>query len=115
MARITRGEFLGVSAVLAGGFTIGRRASGSLPTIATQAASSTTAAEPDLIVINGRVYTVDGANPRAEAFAVKNGRFVAVGSTADVENLATRRTQVIDAGQMTVTPASSIHTATRAA
>ena len=61
-------------------------------------------AEPDLILVNARVYTVDSANPRAEAFAVKDGRFVAVGSTADVSNLATARTQVIDASQMTVTP-----------
>ena len=29
--------------------------------------------------MNARVYTVDAAQPRAEAFAVKNGRFVAVG------------------------------------
>src|SRR5207237_7192830 len=57
-----------------------------------------------LIVVNGKVFTSDTALPRAEAFAVKNGRFVAVGSNADVRNLATRRTQVIDAQQMTVTP-----------
>ena len=44
------------------------------------------------------------ALPRAEAFAVKDGRFVAVGSTSDIRNLATRRTQVIDAQRMTVTP-----------
>jgi hypothetical protein len=35
--------------------------------------------------------------PRAEAFAVKNGRFSAVGSTGDVRNLATARTAAIDA------------------
>jgi predicted amidohydrolase YtcJ len=50
------------------------------------------------------VYTVDAALPRAEAFAVKNGRFVAVGSTSDVGNLATAKTPIIDAGQMTITP-----------
>jgi predicted amidohydrolase YtcJ len=42
--------------------------------------------------------------PRAEAFAVKNGRFVAVGASADVRNLASARTPVIDAGGQTVTP-----------
>src|SRR5688572_26618387 len=104
MARITRGEFLGLSAALAGGFTVGRQAAGASSTVAAQTASPAIATEPDLIVINARVYTVETVNPRAEAFAVKNGRFVAVGSTADVKNLATARTQVIDAGRMTVTP-----------
>jgi predicted amidohydrolase YtcJ len=103
MARITRGEFLGLSAAVAGGFSLGCRASGE-PSGAAQATSPTMTAEPDLIVINARVYTIDSANPRAEAFAVRNGRFVAVGSTADVKNLATPRTPVIDAGEMTVTP-----------
>ena len=59
---------------------------------------------PDLILVNGRVLTQDAALPRAEAFAVKYGRFVAVGSTADVRNLATRDTPIIDAGSTTVVP-----------
>ena len=33
------------------------------------------------IVINAKVYTMDPRAPRAEAFAVSGGRFVAVGST----------------------------------
>jgi predicted amidohydrolase YtcJ len=103
MARITRGEFLGVGAALAGGFGVGYRGSG-VSSAAAQTTSSTITAEPDLIVINARVYTVDRANPRAEAFAVKNGRFVAVGSTADVKNLVTARARVIDAAQMAITP-----------
>ena len=60
--------------------------------------------EPDLIVVNGTVYTIDDAQPRAEAFAVKHGRFVAVGSNSDIRNLATRNTIVMDAEGMTVTP-----------
>ena len=88
---------------MAGAFTVGRRVQGTSQSVAAPAASPPTA-EPELIVINARVYTVDGALPRAEAFAIKNGRFVAVGSTADVKNLATGRTRVIDAARMTVTP-----------
>jgi len=34
----------------------------------------------------------------------KNGRFIAVGSTADIRNLATRRTKILDAQQMTIVP-----------
>src|SRR5262245_32764426 len=105
MAKYTRGEFLGFSAALAGAFTFGRRPSFARPVAAQQPAPAAgPGAEPDLIVVNGRVYTSDAALPRAEAFAVKNGHFVAVGSNADVRNLASRRTQVLDAQQMTVTP-----------
>jgi predicted amidohydrolase YtcJ len=42
--------------------------------------------------------------PRAEAFAVKAGRFVAVGSTEEVRSLAGKQTQTFDAQQMTVVP-----------
>ncbi len=59
---------------------------------------------PDLVVVNARVYTVDDAGPRAEAFAVKNGRFLAVGSGGDIRNLVRQGTQVIDAAGMAVTP-----------
>ncbi len=59
---------------------------------------------PDLIVVNGVVYTIDDAQPKAEAFAVKNGRFVAIGSSAEVRALAGKATQVIDAQGMTVVP-----------
>ncbi|GMV05002.1 MAG: amidohydrolase [Gemmatimonadota bacterium] len=60
---------------------------------------------PDLVVLNGRVLTQDDGLPSATAFAVKDGRFVAVGSDADVRNLAAPgRTQVLDAEGMTVVP-----------
>jgi predicted amidohydrolase YtcJ len=104
MSQYTRGEFLGFGALLAGAFTLARvpglRQSASVE----QPSASPAGAEPDLVVVNGTVYTSDAAQPRAEAFAVKNGRFVAVGSTADIRNLAARRTQVLDAQRMTVTP-----------
>jgi predicted amidohydrolase YtcJ len=59
---------------------------------------------PDMVVVNAKVYTMDARAPRAEAFAVKDGRFIAVGSTADVRNLAGSGTQVFDAKGMTVVP-----------
>ena len=43
-----------------------------------------TAAQDRYVVHNARVYTVDAQNPTAEAFAVDEGRLVAVGSEADV-------------------------------
>ena len=38
--------------------------------------------DPDLVVVNAKVYTMDTRAPRAEAFAVTGGRFTAVGSTS---------------------------------
>ena len=103
MTKVSRKEFLGLGAALAGATGL---ASAGLDTIA--AAQPATGAGPgaaaDLIVINARVLTSDPAMPRAEAFAVKNGRFIAVGSTADIRNLANTQTRQIDAGGVTVTP-----------
>jgi predicted amidohydrolase YtcJ len=59
---------------------------------------------PELALVNGVVYTVDDRKPKAEAFAVRHGRFYAVGSTADIRKLITRQTKVIDAAGMTVVP-----------
>ncbi|MDO8680485.1 MAG: amidohydrolase [Acidobacteriota bacterium] len=59
---------------------------------------------PDLIVINAKIYTMDARAPRAEAFAVAGGRFVAVGSASDIKNLAGKNTQTFDAKGMTVVP-----------
>lgn len=39
----------------------------------------------DLLVINATVYTVDSTFSKAQAFAVRAGHFVAVGSTADLQ------------------------------
>jgi predicted amidohydrolase YtcJ len=60
--------------------------------------------DPDLIVINAKVYTMDTRAPRAEAFAVTAGRFTAVGSSSDIRNLAGKNTQTFDAKGMTVVP-----------
>ncbi len=95
MTNVTRGDFLKLGAGAGLGLVgVGRAAA--------QGASVDIA--PDLVVVNGRVFTVDENLPRAEAFAVKNGRFVAVGSSDDVRNLVSSGTEVIDAGGMTVTP-----------
>ena len=58
----------------------------------------------DLVVLNAKVYTMDPTMPRAEAFAVKFGRIVAIGRTADIRGLARKGTQRFDAKQMTIVP-----------
>jgi predicted amidohydrolase YtcJ len=69
---------------------------------AAQAATDTD--NPDLVVFNAVVYTIDSRMSKAEAFAVKGGRFVAVGASADIRGLAGRNTELYDAKGMTVVP-----------
>jgi predicted amidohydrolase YtcJ len=60
--------------------------------------------DPDLVVINAKVYTMDPRAPQAEAFAVTAGRFSAVGSTGEIKALAAAGTELFDAKGMTVLP-----------
>lgn len=50
----------------------------------------------DLILVNGRIYTLDPQRPWAEAIATAGERILAVGSTADIRKLAGPRTRTID-------------------
>jgi predicted amidohydrolase YtcJ len=58
----------------------------------------------DLILFNGRLHTVDREKPTASAVAIKDGRFLAVGSDAEVMALRGSATQVIDLHKRTVIP-----------
>jgi predicted amidohydrolase YtcJ len=62
------------------------------------------ARDADLVVFGAKVYTVDTGMPKAEAFAVKNGRFSAVGSNAEIKSLIGKKTQTFDAKGMMVVP-----------
>ena len=106
MRRYTRGEFLSLSALLAGAAGLAKLPFNRLGAQATTPPSPQRGAgvEADLIVTNARVITMDAAQPRVDAFAVKDGRFLAIGSTADIRNVASSRTTVIDAAGMCVVP-----------
>ena len=108
MTDYTRGEFLGVGGAFllgaAGGGGTESRADASTAPARRSDQQAVPGAAPDLIVVNGRVYTMDDGQPRAEAFAVKHGRFLAVGTSDDVSGMAGPDTEVIDAAEMTVTP-----------
>ncbi|WP_269932438.1 amidohydrolase [Aminobacter sp. HY435] len=58
----------------------------------------------DLIVINGRVLTMDAAHPDAEAVAIKDGLIAAVGDNATIESLRGPGTKVVDAHGGSVVP-----------
>jgi predicted amidohydrolase YtcJ len=60
--------------------------------------------DADLVVFNAKVYTVDSRVPKAEAFAIKANRFLAVGTTAEMKGLIGTGTQTWDAKQMTIVP-----------
>jgi predicted amidohydrolase YtcJ len=64
-------------------------------------------ATPDLVVINAKVTTMDNRRPAAQAFAVKAGRFTAVGTTTDIKSLAGPKTKIFDAKGMFITPGFS--------
>ena len=54
------------------------------------------AAQPTLILTNGRIVTVDSARPEAQAVAIAGDRILAVGTSAEIARLATPATRVID-------------------
>ncbi|MGD2201313.1 MAG: amidohydrolase [Candidatus Bathyarchaeota archaeon] len=58
----------------------------------------------NLILINGKVATMDPALTIAEAVAVKDGRILAVGSTGEIESLARSDAEVIDLEGRTLLP-----------
>lgn len=58
----------------------------------------------DLLLINGRVYTVDAARPWAEAVAVRGDRVAGVGTTTEIRALGGPTTRTIDLKGAFVTP-----------
>lgn len=58
----------------------------------------------DLVVINARIWTGDTGQPTAQAFAVSDGRFIAVGENAGVRPLIGAETTVIDAAGRRIVP-----------
>ncbi|MCZ4256656.1 amidohydrolase [Sulfitobacter sp. G21635-S1] len=58
----------------------------------------------DIVVLEGRVLTMDRDHPRAEAVAVSDGKIIAVGSNTEIEILIGPETKVISARGGTVLP-----------
>jgi predicted amidohydrolase YtcJ len=62
------------------------------------------AQQPDTVLLNGKILTVDATSSIREALAIRAGRIVAVGTTADIRRLAASTTRVIDLQGRTVIP-----------
>jgi len=91
----SRRQFMGLAGVGVAGLAGG-------PLLTPLAAAE--AEEPDLVVVNAKVYTVDSSRPKAEAFAVRSGRFTATGSSGEIRGLIGKGTQTFDARQMSIVP-----------
>src|ERR1700712_5619222 len=70
------------------------------PTYAQQADSSS----PELVLINGKVLTMDGQSSVVEALAILDGKILATGSSASVKSISGTRTRVLDLAGKTVVP-----------
>ena len=57
----------------------------------------------DLVIVNAKVYTVDDSFSEAEAFAVQDGKFIAVGTTEEIRDVYTSD-RLIDADGRAITP-----------
>src|SRR6266704_1156998 len=79
-------------------------AAGLAATLAPGGLAAQPAAGADLILFNGRMATQDARRSFAAAVAIRAGRFVAVGTDAEVMAYRGEQTQVIDVGGRTVIP-----------
>jgi predicted amidohydrolase YtcJ len=67
--------------------------------------SCTQKEKADLVIINGKVLTIDKKNPITQAIAVRGERIIAVGNTRDISRfIEMETTMVIDAGGRLVMP-----------
>jgi len=59
---------------------------------------------PDLVLINGKILTMDDKSSVVEAVAIRDGKLLATGSSARVKSMASARTRVLDLAGKTVVP-----------
>jgi predicted amidohydrolase YtcJ len=62
------------------------------------------ALDPDLIIVNAKVWTGVPNGPEAEALAIRGEKLAAVGANGVIRGLAGARTEIIDAGGRRVIP-----------
>ena len=68
------------------------------------AAAEVRAQPPDLVLLDGKVVTVDAQASLHEALAIRDGKILALGSTAAMRRLAGPNTRVVELGGRTVIP-----------
>ncbi|MEM6438723.1 MAG: amidohydrolase family protein, partial [Pseudomonadota bacterium] len=99
--RLTRRDSLRLGGAAAAGAAV----------LGTPTAGLAQAGSADLVLLGGRITTMDPARPEATALAVRDGVFVAVGSDAEMQPLIGPFTQVIHArGQRVIPGLNDSHT-----
>src|SRR6202453_4605100 len=58
----------------------------------------------DIILFNGKIHTIDKSNTNSTAVAIKDGKFIAVGSDSDIMQFKEERTSLIDLKKKRVIP-----------
>ena len=60
--------------------------------------------DPDLLLVNGKIITMDESDSIVEAISIRDAKIVARGTTAHVKRFAGPNTQIIDLNGLAVTP-----------
>jgi predicted amidohydrolase YtcJ len=85
------------TSILAGAFAI---AVSALPAVAQQSDPNA----PQVVLMGGKILTLDGQSTVAQALAIRDGKILAVGSDAAIKLLAGSQTRVIDLAGKSVVP-----------
>ena len=75
-----------------------------LALLAASLASAAIAQPPDLVLLDGKIVTVDAGSSLREAIAIRDGKILGVGSTAEIRRLAEPKTRVVELRGRTVIP-----------
>ena len=103
-SRQSRREFMGLAAASAAGILTRPAFSDAQPFTAAPFSPSAPLVDPDLVVVNAKVYTMDPAAPRAEAFAVRAAGSSPSGAARTCAGSLARERQTFDAKGMTIVP-----------
>jgi hypothetical protein len=60
--------------------------------------------QADIVLVNGKIVTLEDQFPAREALAIRDGRIIALGTTAEVRKLAGSKSRVVDLKGRTVIP-----------
>jgi predicted amidohydrolase YtcJ len=87
------------------GFLFLAISSAAIPALrAQEATGADSQGNADLLLVNGKMITVDAKDSVAQAIAIQNGKIVAVGSNDEVRKHAAKNARIIDLRGRTATP-----------
>lgn len=62
------------------------------------------ATNPELVLVNGKIFTSNPKQPYVQAVAIQGERIAAVGTSEEIKHLAGKDTKIVDLGGRTVIP-----------